>query len=130
MDSQMRGIFLFCLVFCFLYFFILKLASIILKLYLLYMIDFGQLMSLSVLKIILSALWPWLYFLSNSDTLNDVYDFLYDFRRHLHVFFFLIRYMHVIIFLPSFGPSGTFGNFCLNLLFEWLLGHVDDRLDM
>ena len=56
MDSQMRGILLFCLVFCFLYFLILKLASIILKLYLLYMIDFGQLMSLSVLKIILSAL--------------------------------------------------------------------------
>ena len=23
-------------------------------------------------------------------------------------------------FLPSSGPSGTFGCFCLNLLFEWV----------
>ena len=46
----------------------------------------------------------------------------------MHAFLNSVHVCHC--FLPSSRPFGTFGGFCLNLLFEWLLGHVDDRLDM
>ena len=51
------------------------------------MMDSGYLINLSVLKIILSATWPWIYFFCDLDTLNDMRDFfLYDFMRSLIIF--------------------------------------------
>ena len=49
------------------------------KLYLLYMMEYGHMISWSILKIFLNIIRPWIYFFYDIDTLNDVCDFLYDF---------------------------------------------------
>ena len=60
-------------------------------------------------------------FFYNLDILNDLYDFLYEFRSPLAIFKTSIYIGYC--FLLGSGPSRTFGCFCLNLLFERVFGH-------
>ena len=50
------------------------------------MLNYGHLISLSVLKIFLSTIRPWIHFLCDIDTFNYVFDFLYDFMWSFIIF--------------------------------------------
>ena len=61
------------------------------------------------------------FFFYNLDILNDLYNFLYEFRSPLAIFKTSVYTGYC--FLLGSGPSRTFGCFCLNLLFERVFGH-------
>ena len=79
------------------------------KLYLLYMMKSGHLISWSVLKIFLSTPQPWIYFSYDIDTLKDVCDFFYDFMSSLIIFKKFIYACH--LFLPIWTLQKFWGVF-------------------
>ena len=74
------------------------------KLYLLYMMEYGHMISWSILKIFLNIIRPWIYFFYDIDTLNNVCDFLFFFFFTILcdlLLFLKNLFMHVTIFLPN-----------------------------
>ena len=81
--------------------------------YLLHIPDYGHLISLSVLKIFLSTIRPWIHFLCDIDTLNYVCDFLYDFMWSFIIIFKFVYACHFFLSNLDFvEPLGVFAAIC------------------
>ena len=77
------------------------------------MLDSRHLISLSVLKVFLSTIRPWIIFLCDMDTLNSVCDFLYDF---MWLFIILKKFIYACKFvlcnLDFVEPLSVFTAIC------------------
>ena len=83
------------------------------KSYLLCMLDFGHLISLSILKIFLSSIQPWINFLCDIETFKYICDFFYAFMWSFIILKkFVYAFQYFLSNLDFVEPLGVFAATC------------------